>query len=176
VGWQLRVQRHEAAALSLRHLYKVSIVYLLMTERLSIDSCLARFWGGPETMFFVPHEFAQKRGRLLRRDSRGRVGRIRRKSDESNLCHGATGPTVPGLSPKPPVRDRVVLMVWPGKREQDVGVEQSRLHIASSAKSVRARLLGITGVSAAIWKTGKPFLREVAASARSPRRASCDKT
>ena len=50
---------------------------------------------------------------------------------------------------EPLMRYAVVLVIWPGKRQQNVGVEQRGLHVASSASSFLARLLGMMGASAA---------------------------
>ena len=170
------VESNQATSLSAGHLNEIGIVYLLMTEGLPVDRGLARVRRRPETMLLVRKQFAQKRGRLFRRHGCGRVGWIRRKPDEPQLSHRAACPAMPGLEPKPAVHCGVMLVVRPGEREEDICIEESRFHVASSARSFRARLLGMTGASAPTWKTGRPLRREVAALTRKPRRASCDKT
>ena len=173
---QLRVERDQTTPMPTRHFDEVGIIYLLMTKRAEVNRRHTRSGRSPKSVLLMCHEFLQKRGSLLRRDRRRRVGRIGRKSDETKLRQGTAGPSLPSLPTEPAMSERMMLVVRPGQRKQHLGVELCRIHVASSAKSFCARLLGITGASAATWKIGSPFFREALAALRKPRRASSEST
>lgn len=173
---ETRVERDQPASISHRHFDQPRVVHLLMPDGAPVELRIVCGWGTPEVMRFEPGPLAQERGSVPGADRIRRVSRVRGESDKSKLREGAGGPALAPVFGKPCMGMRMVLVVWPGQREEHVGVEQGRFHVASSASNSFARLLGITGASGDTRKTGKPSLLAVSADARKPRRASCEST
>src|SRR5688572_15580322 len=170
------IQRDQPAGVPAGHFDEPRVVDLLMSDRPGINSRIVSRGRRPEPMTLETGPLLEQRGRILGGHGIGGVSRIGGEPDEPKLGEGASGPAFLGLGGKPGVRLRVVLMVRPRQREQDIGVQQGGLHVASSASSSFARLLGM--ISAFGWtsKTGNPLLRAFCVEARNPRRASCDNT
>src|SRR5947209_2361372 len=124
----------------------------------------------PEAVSWEPGNAIEQRKRLRRAHRAGVERRIRRDPDEPGLSDGAG--TECGRRPPPePLRRRsVVHMIGPCQRNQDIGVQEVRLHASSSAARVCSRVIG--GASAGTEKQGKRRPSSVWGAGRTPLRTS----
>ncbi len=158
------------------HFHKVGVVHLLVTEGFRIEVGIRCWRHRPELVVCVTQQVSQERRGFTRADGVRRVGRIGRKPDKPQLCKANSRPPMPGLAREPAMGLGMVLMIRPGKRKQHIEIQERRLHIASSASSPAARLLGMMLASDGTLKTGRPFFVVAFAWACKPRRARCERT
>jgi hypothetical protein len=151
-----RVKCDQSSAALTRQCNQPGVVHLLMPQSPLIEPRIGgrrRFPKLMARMLTIPMQQGCRSAGTYGLDG---IGEICGQPDECHLRQGASSPPVPGFSAKPAVRGRMVLMVGPGESEQNVDIQQSRLHLVSLSSSSAARDAGMIGASRRTGNTGSP--------------------